>query len=196
MAQDSSRPEFWDTRFRDGVTPWDAGGVPQKLAMWLQSKESSLRVLIPGCGTGYEVRLFAERAHDVLAIDFSDAAVEAARKELRQWSRLVERADFFSFETEPFDLVYERAFLCALPRSLWPAWGRRMAELVRPGGELAGFFYIDDNERGPPFGISRERLKDLLEQGFELSEDQAMPAGQSLPVFKGKEIWQVWKRRL
>ena len=170
--------------------------MPQKLATWLQSKESSLRVLIPGCGTGYEVRLFAERGHDVLAIDFSDAAVEAARKELRQWSRLVERADFFSFETEPFDLVYERAFLCALPRSLWPAWGRRMAELVRPGGELAGFFYIDDNERGPPFGISREGLKDLLEQGFELSEDQAVPAGQSLPVFKGKEIWQVWKRRL
>jgi SAM-dependent methyltransferase len=195
MAQDSSRPEFWDTRFRDGVTPWDAGGVPPQLAVWIE-KKSPLRVLVPGCGTGYEVRLFAERDHDVLAIDFSDAAVEAARKELKEWSRLVKKADFFSFETEPFDLVYERAFLCALPRSLWPAWGRRMAELVRPGGELAGFFYIDDNERGPPFGISREGLKDLLEQGFELGEDQPVPAGQSLPVFKGKEIWQVWKRRL
>jgi SAM-dependent methyltransferase len=195
MAQDSSRPEFWDSRFRDGVTPWDAGGVPPQLAVWVE-KKSPLRVLVPGCGTGYEVRLFAERRHDVLAIDFSDAAVEAARRELREWSRLVKKADFFRFETEPFDLVYERAFLCALPRSLWPAWGRRMTELVRPGGELAGFFYIDDNERGPPFGISREGLKDLLEQGFELSEDQAVPAGQSLPVFKGKEIWQVWKRRL
>jgi SAM-dependent methyltransferase len=195
MAQDSSRPEFWDTRFRDGVTPWDAGGVPSQLAGWVE-KKAPLRVLVPGCGTGYEVRLFAERGHDVLAIDFSDAAVEAARRELREWSRLVKKADFFSFETEPFDLVYERAFLCALPCSRWPAWGRRMAELVRPGGELAGFFYIDDNERGPPFGISREGLKDLLEQGFELSEDQALPAGQSLPVFKGKEIWQVWKRRL
>jgi hypothetical protein len=109
---------------------------------------------------------------------------------------LVKKADFFRLKESPFDLVYERAFLCALPRSLWLDWGRRVAELVRPGGELAGFFYIDDNERGPPFGISRERLKELLDEAFELTEDQALPAGQSLPVFKGKEIWQVWKRRL
>jgi SAM-dependent methyltransferase len=196
MAQDSSRPEFWDTRFRDGVTPWDAGGVPRQLAVWLQHKKSLLRVLIPGCGTGYEVRLFAERGHDVLAIDFSDAAVAAARRELGSLSRLVKKADFFEFETEPFDLIYERAFLCALPRSLWPAWGRRVAELVRPGGELAGFFYVDDNERGPPFGISREGMEGLLSSAFLLEEEQPIAAAQSLPVFKGKEIWQVWKPRL
>jgi SAM-dependent methyltransferase len=196
MAQDSSRPEFWDTRFRDGVTPWDAGGVPPQLAVWIKNRKSPLKVLVPGCGTGYEVRLFAEHGHDVVAIDFSDAAVEAARRELKEWSRLVKKADFFGFETEPFDLVYERAFLCALPRALWPAWGQRMAELVRPGGELAGFFYIDDNERGPPFGISREGLEQLLASSFVLEEQSAVPAGKSLPVFKGREIWQVWRRRL
>ena len=142
------------------------------------------------------MRLFAERRHDVLAIDFSDAAVEAARQELGPFSGLVKKADFFVVQERPFDLVYERAFLCALPRALWGDWGRRVAELLRPGGELAGFFYIDDNERGPPFGISRDGLKDLLGEAFELTEDQVVPAAQSLPVFKGKEIWQVWKRRL
>src|SRR3970282_1341679 len=109
------------------------------LAVWLQTKKSSLRVLIPGCGTGYEVRPFAERGHEVLAIDFSDAAVEAARRELGVLADRVRKADSFTCEPRPFDLVYERAFLCALPCSLWPAWGRRMAELVGPGGELAGF---------------------------------------------------------
>lgn len=196
MAQDSSRPEFWDTRFRDGVTPWDAGGVPRQLAAWVDRKTSPLRVLIPGCGTGYEVRLFAERGHEVLAIDFSDAAVEAAQRELGSRSSLVRKADFFLLQEGPFDLVYERAFLCALPRTLWPDWGRRMAELVRPGGELAGFFYIDDNERGPPFGVSGEELERLLSSAFLLEEELSIPAGQSLPVFKGKEIWQVWRRRL
>jgi SAM-dependent methyltransferase len=155
-----------------------------------------MRVLIPGCGSGYEVRLFAQRGHEVLAIDFSTAAVDAARRELGSLSRLVRKADFFEFETEPFDLAYERAFVCALPRPLWPAWARRMAELVRPGGELAGFFYIDDNQRGPPFGISLEELKGLLGTAFELTESLAIPARQSLAVFQGKEIWQVWKRRL
>jgi len=193
---DSSKPEFWDTRFRGGVTPWDAGSVPSALGIWLKKRTSSLRVLIPGCGTGYEVRAFAERGHKVLAIDFSDAALDAARRELGKLASLVRRDDFFSLQEKPFDVIYERAFLCALPRSLWTEWARRTAELVRPGGELAGFFYLDDNERGPPFGIARQELNSLLQGDFRLIEDLAIPAGESLPVFKGKEVWQVWGRRL
>jgi hypothetical protein len=189
LSSDSSKPEFWDTRYRDGVTPWDAGGVPARLVTWADTTKSPLRILIPGAGRAYEARFLAERGHDVLAIDFSAAAVQAAGGHVRQ-------ADFFALEEGAFDLVYERTFLCALPRRRWPDWGRRMAELVRPGGELAGFFFLDDNERGPPFGISPEGLKQLLGAAFELRENQAVPAAESLPVFQGKEIWQVWKRRL
>jgi len=195
MAQDSSRPEFWDTRYRGGVTPWDAAGVPLQLMKWLQTASPG-SVLVPGCGTAYEVRAFFEHQFEVLAVEFSDAAIEAARRELGALADRVQKADFFSFVTGPFDLVYERAFLCALPRALWPQWASRVAELVRPGGELAGFFYLDDNERGPPFGISPAALRGLLDPAFELEQDLAIPAEQSIPVFKGKEVWQVWKRRL
>jgi SAM-dependent methyltransferase len=191
---DSSRPEFWDTRFRECVTPWDARAAPATLKDWLKPRLPS-RVLVPGCGTGYEVRLFAEHGDDVLGIDFSDAAVDAARRELGSLSGLVKKSDFFALEGR-FDLVYERAFLCALPRARWPDWGRSMTGLVRPGGELAGFFYLHDNERGPPFGISRAGLDALLQEAFELVEDRPVPVAQSVPVFKGREIWQVWRRRL
>ncbi len=193
MAQDSSQPGFWDTRFRDGVTPWDAGGVPLQLSTWLDEKKLPLRVLIPGCGTGYEAKAFVERGHDVMAIDFSDAAIEAARRKL---GLQVRKADFFALDEGQFDVVYERAFLCALPRARWADWACRMAELVRPGGELAGFFYLDDNLRGPPFGTSREALNELLAPAFDRVADRAVPAAESIPVFKGKEIWQVWQRRL
>jgi SAM-dependent methyltransferase len=196
MAQDSSGSDFWDTRYRGGVTPWDAAGVPPQLSMWLRTRQAAPRVLIPGCGSGYEVRAFAAHGHDVLAIDFSDAALEAARRELGALSDRVLKADFFSFEAQCFDVVYERAFLCALPRRLWAAWARRVGELVRPGGELAGFYYLDDNPRGPPFGISEDELKRLLEPGFDLAERLPVPPEQSLPVFQGKEVWQVWRRRL
>jgi SAM-dependent methyltransferase len=193
VGQDSSRPDFWDSRFRDGVTPWDAGGVPPHLAQWLRTRKHSLKVLVPGCGTGYEAKLLAERGHDVLAIDFSDAAIEAARRKL---GLEIRKADFFALDEGAFDLVYERAFLCALPRARWPDWGRRMADLVRPGGELTGYFFLDDNQRGPPFGTSRDELGRLLEPSFELKEDQVVSPAESIPVFKGKEIWQVWKRKL
>jgi SAM-dependent methyltransferase len=195
MAQDSSAPGFWDTRYRGGVTPWDAGGVPPTLLRWLAQHPAG-KVLIPGCGSGYEVRAFAEHGHDVLAIEFSEAAIEAARQRLEGLSSRVVKADFFALEGGPFDLVYERAFLCALPRSLWPRWAARVAQLLRPGGELAGFFYLDDNLRGPPFGIARERLDELLGKDFALTEETAVPPGESIAVFKGKEVWQVWRRRL
>ncbi|MGH8705571.1 MAG: methyltransferase domain-containing protein [Burkholderiales bacterium] len=196
MAQDSSRPDFWDTRYRSGVTPWDAGGAPPLLVAWVESRPAGGRVLVPGCGAGYEVELFAARGWDVLAIDFSDAAVEAARRGLGALSRLVRKADFFALAEGAFDLVYERALLCALPRREWPRWAQRMAELVRPGGLLAGFYYVDDNLSGPPFGVSLEQLAALRAPAFALVEDKSVPPAQSLPVFQGKERWQLWERRL
>lgn len=154
------------------------------------------RVLIPGCGSGYEVKLFAERGHDVLGIDFSEAALEAAGRVLGKLAHRVRKGDFFSLMLEPCDLVYERTFLCALPRARWPQWGVKIPTLVRPGGRLAGFFYFSDNERGPPFGISAQALHGLLDAHFELREDEAVPAEQSVPVLAGHERWQVWERRL
>lgn len=149
-------------------------------------------MLVPGCGSGYEVRRFAEHGDDVLGIDFSDAVIERARL----FAGRVRKADFFALDEPAFDLVYERTFLCALPRRRWPEWSARIATLVRPAGVLAGFFFFDDNERGPPFGISMPRLHELLDAAFTLTEDEPVPAAQSVPVLAGKERWQVWERRL
>lgn len=191
--KDSARPEFWDERFAAGITPWDLGGVPPDLKSWLATPRGRLRVLVPGCGSAYEARYMAELGHEVTAIDFSDAALAAALRVMGPFSDALVKADFFSFQPAVFDLVYERAFLCALPRARWDDWGRRVSALVRSGGVLAGFFYFDDNRRGPPFGIAPEALARLLER-FERVEDRL--AARSLTVFQGKERWQVWKRRL
>ena len=191
MSQDSSKPHFWDTRYRDGVTPWDAGRVPPRLQQWLRSRPKG-RVLVPGCGSGYEVQVFVDHGDDVLGVDFSEPALERARK----LSLPVRLADFFALDEAPFDVVYERTFLCALPRGRWPDWSAHIPKLVRPGGLLAGFFFLDDNERGPPFGTSIARLHQLLDAAFTLEADESVPAAESVPVLAGKERWQVWKRQI
>ena len=76
LKQDAAKPEFWEKRFRENFTPWDAGRVPSDLERFLRSEPRGRRVLIPGCGSGYEVRAFAEAGHDVIAVDFAPAAVE------------------------------------------------------------------------------------------------------------------------
>ena len=67
-------------------------------------------------------------------------------------------------------------------------------EHAAPGGDLAGYFYFDADERGPPFALrDAGQLAELLSPAFERLEDAAV--GDSIDVFKGKERWQVWKRR-
>lgn len=191
---DPASAAFWDARFDAAFTPWDQGGVPQSLVDYVTQNPAPRRVLIPGCGSGHEVRFFADLGWDVTAIDFSPAAVARAKQLLGELGSHVREEDFFgdALAQERFSTVYERAFLCALPRSLWPAWAARIALLIAPAGRLTGFFFFDTNEKGPPFGIARTELIELLAPHFDLIEER-VPT-DSISVFAGKEGWQVWQR--
>ena len=192
--EDPAKAEFWEKRFLENFTPWDAGRVQTALEQFLRTEPRGQRALIPGCGSGYEVRAFAEAGFDVLAVDFAEAAIERAQRILGPLSDRVRLADFFESDFEmQFDLVYERAFLCALPRRLWPRYAPRVSQLLRPDGRLAGFFYFDDGERGPPFGLKAGELETLLGDRFKRVADAEV--GDSIPIFAGKERWQIWSRR-
>lgn len=196
-------PDFWDHRFRSKVTPWEAGRAPEALrafvlrheAQNVQENGAALRALVPGCGSAWDAAFLDASGWKVSALDFSPAAVETARDTLGDaWGGTLLCADFFTFEAEQrFDVIYERAFLCALPRTLWPDYAPRMAGLLRPGGLLCGYFFLDDTPKGPPFGIQAEQLKALLDPYFIQTADQ--PVSDSLAVFAGRERWQEWVLR-
>lgn len=192
-SRDPLSPSFWDERFERGFTPWDRGGVPQALRAFVAHGQP-LRTLIPGCGAAYELAFLAETGWDATAIDFSPAAVATAKAAVGPWGERVLLADFFAWQpAQPLELIYERAFLCALPRAMWPHVAARWAELLAPGALLAGFFFFDDAAKGPPFGISTEQLDALLAPNFVRIEDA--PVEDSIAVFEGKERWQVWQRK-
>ena len=190
---DSAHASFWDARYRASMMPWDAGGVPSALRAFADDRPRSERVLVPGCGSAYEAAYLLDRGWDVLAIDFSPAAIALAGDVLGQdRSCILREADFFSLSGAPFDVIYERAFLCALPPRTWPAYAEHVARLTRPGGLLAGFFYLAETSTGPPFGISQRNLIELLGAAFEQIADD--PVSDSLSVFAGHERWQIWRR--
>jgi SAM-dependent methyltransferase len=193
--RDPAGPEFWDLRYDANFAPWDAGRVPAQLQAFVACARRPRSVLVPGCGSGHDVRYLAECGWDVVGLDFSHEALAKARAVLGPHVNRARYGDFFApVAGEPFEVVYERAFLCALPRRLWAQWARRVAELVEPGGTLAGYFYFDASERGPPFGLQGPaQLEELLSPAFERTEDAAV--GDSIDVFKGKERWQEWRRR-
>lgn len=192
--QRPEHPDFWSKRFSEGVTPWDAGKVPEALANFVAAQRQPLTALIPGCGSAWEAAHLAERGWPVTALDFSPTAVARAREVLGDAAVDLICADFFTYQpAQRLDLIYERAFLCALPRKLWADWGRRVAELLPSGALLAGFFFLCDQPKGPPFGILDEQLDELLQANFSRIADSAVT--DSIPVFAGRERWQVWQRR-
>lgn len=192
--RDPLQPGFWDERFERGFTPWDRGGVPLALRDFVARSVGARRTLIPGCGSAYELAFLSNVGWDATAIDFSPAAVGVAKAAVGLWAERVVEADFFKYESAlPLELIYERAFLCALPRAMWPQLAARYAQLLPPGALLAGFFFFDDAQKGPPFGIAPEQLAGLLTPYFVRIEDAAVE--DSIPVFAGKERWQVWQRK-
>ena len=185
-------PEFWSSRYSAAKMPWDLHDVPVPLQTFLARPQRAGSVLIPGCGSGYEVRAFHDAGFDVTALDFAPAAIDRARAVLGELAQLVKLGDFFTYDFGcKFDLIYERTFLCALPPSRWHDYARRMRELLKPSGRLVGIFLYGEEADPPPFPMREKQAKDLFDKRFSLLRSESIL--ESLPVFAGmEERWQEW----
>jgi len=130
-----------------------------------------------------------------MAIDFSPIAVEHAKKNLSQLGGKIILGDFFThdFKAAPFDLIYERTFLCSLPPRLWKNYAARVAQLLRPRGTLAGFFFYGEEADPPPYPLTQSKASAIFGGRFDLLRTEAV--ADSLPIFMGKEKWQEWRLR-
>jgi Thiopurine S-methyltransferase (TPMT). len=189
-------PEFFDIRYAAGRMAWDYGGVQNLLKVFLDKHPGPGRVLIPGCGSGYEIEAFSSGGWDVIGIDFSAVAVARARRLLGPLADKVYKGDFFTYPLGEscFDIIYERTFLCTMLPDVWPHYAERIANLVAPSGVLCGFFFLGPEEEPPPYPISQDQLDELLGGAFEKVEDNAVE--DSLPLYSGKERWQIWRRKI
>jgi SAM-dependent methyltransferase len=196
-SADSTQPDFWTIRYATGRTPWDFGGIPAALKSLLARSSTPGRVLIPGCGSGYEVQAFHTAGYDITAIDFSPAAVEQAKRVLGVLAERVIFGDFFrhDFGARCFDLIYERTFLCSMPPSRWADYANRVAELLSAGGGLIGIFlYAEQPAPGPPYPLTEKQAEQLFGSRFRLVRSEL--ATDSLPLFRAMERWQEWLKTI
>jgi SAM-dependent methyltransferase len=187
-------PKFWDVRYREKRTRWDLGKSPAALVEYLQ-RATPGRALVPGCGAGYELRALLAAGWEVTGIEFSRGAIDSACETLGPLVERVVEGDFFAypFSQNSFDLICERAFLCAIPRERREDWGKRVASLLPSGGRLVGCFFYGEDPVGPPYPLGPGEIERLLAADFTLVEDALTE--DALPFFAGGERWQVWQRR-
>ena len=194
---DSSGPDFWTERYATGKTPWQLDHVPVRLKEFIESIRPRSNILVPGCGQDFRTIAALRRAgHTVVAIDFCPVAVKSTREALAEMREDIVLGDFFTydFKTGPFDLIYERTFLCSLPPYHWKQYAARAAQLLRPSGVLAGFFFYGNESDPPPYPLTKHKAAEILGNLFKLRTSEA--ASDSLAIFAGQERWQEWQLRL
>ena len=164
---------FWDQRFAEGNTPWDRGAANPQLDIWLASKAlQRCRILVPGCGSGYEVAALAQAGFDVTALDYSPEAIVRTRKRLadENLEASVEEADALAWQpAKPFDAIYEQTCLCALYPDQWRDYADQLHRWLIPDGKLFALFvqYLRPGAangaiEGPPYHCDINAMRALF----------------------------------
>jgi SAM-dependent methyltransferase len=165
--------EFWDQRFAEGNTPWDRGESSPQLHAWLKAGAlAPCRVLIPGCGAGYEAATLAAAGFEVTALDYSPEAIARTRKRLDDagLKASVIEADALVWQpAQPFDALYEQTCLCALYPDHWRAYADQLHRWLKPGGKLMALFVqflrpeaSQGQIQGPPYHCDVHAMRALF----------------------------------
>ena len=192
---------YWQARYDAARTNWDTGGITPPLQAYFDQLDVSRqpRILIPGAGRAYEAEYLHRAGFErVFVADIAPAALAAVAQRVPDFPPahlLLE--DFFSLRPtpEPFDLIVEQTFFCALDPILRPDYAQHCAHLLRPGGTLMGLLFDTDFGPGPepPFGGSREEYHAYFSPYFEFRHFET--ATNSIRPRAGKELFICLKRK-
>lgn len=187
----------WGARYASGDTPWDVGGPHPELARRLAAGELGApgRALVPGCGRGHDALALAEAGWQVVAADLVALDAPALRALRARGGTLLVGDALALAPAEPFALVLDHTFFCALDPARRGDWGRLVRRALAPGGALACLVFPCGKplaEGGPPFGSSAADLAAALGPGFRLERDE--PALLRVPRRTWEERWALFRR--
>ncbi|CAD6582590.1 MAG: hypothetical protein CYPHOPRED_002074 [Cyphobasidiales sp. Tagirdzhanova-0007] len=201
----------WNETWKQGITPWDSeSGTPRPpLLELIEEKKYAIpadgRAIVPGCGRGYDAAYFASLGHETWGVDISPIAIDAAKIFVACMPNppsnvFFKALDFFNFELpqdgEKFTIGYDYTFFCALPPKMREDWGKRYAEIIKPGGIIITLIWpiAGDRPGGPPYSLSPELYEPVLSESFDrvYLEKPTRLGSEGRP---GAEMMAIWKRK-
>jgi SAM-dependent methyltransferase len=175
----SLKPRFttaadWDSAYRDGTPPWDAGKPHAELVRVLDEYELRPKTVLEiGCGSGADAVFLAGRRFDVTAVDCSPIAVERARLRAQRQDALLRFVldDLFEFAPTAgqFDLVYDAGLYHAVRHTNLERYLDALWRVTRPGSYyfcLAAAETPEASEEGPP-QVGESEMHNELGRLFE-----------------------------
>ena len=195
----------WNQRYESGDIPWEKGEPSPPLLEILKEKDLSIwgdgPILVPGCGTGHDVRALAEKSLDPIGLDIAPLALDRARSQPDAGSETYELGDFLnpSWQTgKTFTAIWEHTCYCAIDPSRRPDYAQACADLIASGDHLIGVFFLTPNgpgeeNQGPPFNSSIPELDERFSPWFERI-DSWIPKN-TYPGREGKEWIAIYRRK-
>ncbi len=171
-------PAFWNRLFAQGTMPWDRGAANPTVARLIAEGvlRPGQRIVVPGCGSGYELEVLARAGLHAVGVDYAQAAIgraEALRDSLpRDVAASIDlvQADVLDWSPgAPIDAVYEQTCLCALHPDHWQRYASRLREWLSPSGQLLAQFIqvhrpgaAEGRIEGPPYHCDINAMRALF----------------------------------
>lgn len=188
--------DYWNERYAAGQTGWDLGKASPPLEDYIrQLGNKDLKILLPGCGNGYEALLMAELGFTNLTVlDIAPLAVEKLQDRLQSYPSVRILCEDFFEHVDNYDLILEQTFFCALPPSMREQYVQKMAELLVPQGKLVGLLFATEFDKaGPPFGGTTEEYLQLFSPYF--TDAILEPCRNSIRPRQGNELFVKWVKK-
>lgn len=190
----------WSRRYEDEDTPWDLGrphpDLVTRMPELLGYVGADKRAFVPGCGRGHDAEALARTGLDVTAVDVVPGLASRVRTRLEPFGGTFSWEDALLVRPdEPYDLIWEHTFFCAVDPEDRPAYGAMARRCLRRGGVLAGvLFPVGKPEAwgGPPWGVTVDDLERALGSSFRKLRDE--PAARPIEGRSWKERWVVFKK--
>jgi thiopurine S-methyltransferase len=177
---------YWRKRWREGQIGFHQGEVHRHLIrFWPELAGSITReVLVPLCGKSLDLAWLRDQGHRVTGVEIAPEAclaflaenqlsapeqVEGAFRTWRLPGLTLQNGDFFLYERDDFDLVWDRAALVALSAETRPKYADHLVERLLPGGKilLVTIVYDPAEMEGPPYSVPDEEVG-VLFRGLEV----------------------------
>ncbi|HEY0551644.1 MAG TPA: methyltransferase domain-containing protein, partial [Verrucomicrobiae bacterium] len=187
----------WETRYQTGDMPWEKGEPSPGLVDFLAAHPELPRgsVLVPGCGTGHDARVWAKTGFQVTGVDLAPSAIRLSQERTAAAGLKAEFRSGNFLDDEPFaqfDWIFEHTLFCAIDLARRDDYVRALLRWLKPSGQFLAVHYMIRDTEGPPFGVVQQELMERFSPHFELKQG-CVP--RSYPNRTGLELMLWWQRK-
>jgi SAM-dependent methyltransferase len=193
-------PTDWESRYAAADTPWEKGSAHPALVEYLKKHRVTGRILVPGCGSGHDVRALAAQGAEAVGLDIAQGAIAKAEGHPKAGTESYLLGDLFALPASlvgAFEGVWEHTCFCAIDPAQRADYVTAVHSALKSGGHLFAVFYLDPGntspDEGPPFEVSKSELDRLFLPHFELV-DEWLPQ-LTYPGREGREWFRVMRAK-